>query len=243
MSYARDLLAAELCEATARTLDKIAAERQAAKINERDYLHPACLSAAREIVSRREATEVSTTVRLESEIWPRLGAVDIGFLISAEPPVLVELKAGVGRHALVACAWDALKLAFALQTGRASDAYLLAAAPVADWAHARGSEFFATRTFESEALRETFADGWKTWERDGYPAGSRVPARFATRALSRTQFIVGAAPWELRLSAVHVEQPSAWIEWAPLLARPLVDAASQRDELHEGAVACASVRQ
>jgi hypothetical protein len=232
MSYGSDLLASQLCEATARTLDETAAERQAATINERDVLHPICLSVARTI-GKREAMEVSTTVRLESETWPRLGAVDIGFLVSGEPPLLVELKAGVGRHALVACAWDALKLAFALQIGRASDAYLLAAAPAGDWASARGSEFFSTRAFESEALREDYADGWKTWERDGYPAGSRVPARLATRALSRRRFLVGETPWELRLSAVHVEQPLAWIEWAPLLAPPGVAAGSERDELHE----------
>jgi len=45
--------------------------------------------------------------------------------------------------------------------------------------NSRGSEFFATQAFESEALRDAFADGWKTWERDGYSAGIHVPARIA----------------------------------------------------------------
>jgi len=95
MSYARDVLAAELCEATARTLEENASERQIAAINERDYLQPACLSAARNLWRTQKPMEVSTTLRVASERWPRLGAVDIAFHKPGEPPILVALVRGI----------------------------------------------------------------------------------------------------------------------------------------------------
>jgi hypothetical protein len=58
MSYASDLLAAELCEATARMLEETATERQAVTINERDVLHPICVSETRGRSGSRRADPI-----------------------------------------------------------------------------------------------------------------------------------------------------------------------------------------
>lgn len=86
-----------------------------------------------------------------------------------------------------------------------------------DWAIARGGEFFSTATFDVAPLRHTFADGWKLWERDGYPAGRRVPSRLATRAIGRVPMVIAGRGWEIRVAAVHRTDPVEWIDWVPLL--------------------------
>lgn len=222
MSELNDELLVELARTTAVLLAQRALERGRASINERDYLQPSCVAAARALAAQRDDVELAATVRLRSEIWPRLGGIDVALIRHSQPqPILVELKAGTGRDGLIACAWDALKLAFALQLSQTSDAYLLAAAPADDWSSARGSEFFTDCWFESDALRDPFADGWRTWERDGYPAGQQVPAAFRTRAICAVPFHVALTRWEIRVAAVHVDDPWTWIEWSPLLGYAL----------------------
>ena len=205
-----------LATATADRLVERASERGVTSPNERDYLQPSCLDAARalavESVSRGIDLQVRTNLRMRSNDWPRLGAVDIA-LTADEKTTAVELKAGTGRHALVACAWDAVKLSFALQLDLVSSAYVLALAPTDDWADARGGEFFGTATFETAPLRDKFADGWKLWERDGYPAGRRVPSSFATQAVCRVPIRIAGRGWEIRAAAVHRNDPAEWIEW------------------------------
>lgn len=88
-----------------------------------------CLAAARALAAEQASVgvdlQVATNLRLQSDDWPRLGAVDIA-LTADDRTTAVALKAGSGRHALIACAWDAVKLSFALQLDMMSSAYLLA---------------------------------------------------------------------------------------------------------------------
>jgi len=137
-----------LATATADRLVERASERGVTSPNERDYLQPSCLDAARalavESVSRGIDLQVRTNLRMRSDDWPRSGAVDIA-LTADQKTTAVDLKAGTGRHALVACAWDAVKLSFALQLDLVSSAYVLALAPTDDWADARGGEFSGRR--------------------------------------------------------------------------------------------------
>ena len=209
-----------LASATADRLVEQASERGVAVPNEKGYLQPSCLAAARrlaiEMVSRGIDMQVSTSLWIRSDDWLRLGPVDIALTADGRITA-VELKAGSGRHALTACAWDAVKLAYALQLDMVSSAYLLALAPTDDWPIARGSEFFATATIETAPLRDTFADGWKRWERDGYPAGTRVPSRLDTRAVCSVPIVIEGRSWEIRVAAIHRHDPPEWIDWRPLL--------------------------
>ncbi|CAN5215662.1 hypothetical protein BH09ACT13_BH09ACT13_06840 [soil metagenome] len=71
--------------------------------------------------------------------------MDVSLLFPNGKPVFIERKCETGRNALGRCSWDAVKLAFALQTGEASAAYLLAATTVTDWEMGiRGAELLET---------------------------------------------------------------------------------------------------
>ena len=214
-----DAVVTELAEETADRLVRVAADSGLTRINERDHLQPTCAEAARRVASRAAVRlSAQTSYRFSSALWPRLGAVDVAFVPERGAPAFVELKAGSGRNALAACAWDAVKLAFALQLGEAAAVYLLAATPASDWVTpgCRGAEFFASDAFETLALREPYIDWWTSWERDGYPAGSTVPAGFRTRAICGVPLELGAAEWEIRVAAVDVERVE-WLDWARTL--------------------------
>jgi hypothetical protein len=219
VTSAVDELVVELAHETARVIAELAAEKELAWVNERDHLQPTCARVARgSSTVARNGLAVSTSLRFTSSVWPRLGGIDLAFTSNEGPPVVVELKCGAGNDALAACAWDALKLAYLLQLGNVSAAYLLAATPVADWTFPRrGTEFFTTRAFETMSLLEPYLDWWRAWERDGYPAGTRVPAGFRTSALCRVPFRMAASDWELAVAAVHAEGDE-WVEWASVLS-------------------------
>jgi hypothetical protein len=170
-------------------------------------LQPCCPSVAQAIARRwTPPPRVSTGFRFSSPLWPRLGRVDIALLLPDAKPVAVELKCGSGRDALGACAWDALKLAFALQTGGISGAYLLAATSTRDWTRRfRGTELFETAVVDTLRLREHFIDWWRQWERLGDPTPSRVPSQFMTRAVCRIPFEVDRDSWEVRVAAITVD--------------------------------------
>lgn len=118
-------------------------------------------------------------------------------------PVAVELKCGDTNDTFGPCAWDALKLALALQSGAISEAFLVAATTADQWTKpVRGAEFFETGRMESLALRERFADWWRHWEKRGDPQPTSVPSHFATRAVGRFPFSACETTWELRVAAV-----------------------------------------
>lgn len=126
---------AVLARETAAELERRAAHEGLSRVNERDHLQPACASAARALAAAwTPPAEVSTGFRFRSDLWPRLGGVDVTLLPVGKKPVAIEFKCGSGRDALGPCAWDALKLAFALQLGEISAGYLLAVTPTSDWA-------------------------------------------------------------------------------------------------------------
>jgi len=139
-------------------------------------------------------------------LWPRVGGVDLALFLAGEKPVAVELKCGSGRNALGPCAWDALKLALALQIGEVSAAYLVAGTSAGDWAQGfRGAELFEAAAVDTLQLRERFSDWWRQWERLGDPTPLKVPRRFKTRAVCRALFDVDGVPWELRVAALRVD--------------------------------------
>jgi len=212
----------ELATETAAELERRCARDGLSYVNERDHLQPSCASAARAIAgSWRPPAEVSTGFRFRSDLWPRLGGVDVALIFAGQKPVAVELKCGSGRNALGPCAWDALKLAFALQIGEASAAYLLAGTTTSDWAGGhRGTELFETAAVDTLILRGRFIEWWRQWERLGDPTPIKVPRRFTTRTIGIVPFEVGPLAWELRVAAVSVDSTDQ-IVWPLTLPRPI----------------------
>jgi hypothetical protein len=123
-------------------------------------------------------------------------------------------------------------LAFLLQRGLITAGYLLAAAPLEIWSgEARGCELFETTEVETIELHETFKDWFRYWERQGYPAGTTVPARFRTERLTRVQFPLSLTKWELRAAAVEVTDGEQ-LAWA-LEAAPRTEASLHDDVTDE----------
>ena len=206
---------------TAARLERRAESEDLSRINERDHLAPEFGRALQDVVagtSFRSALPGERKIRNLAE-WPRIGDVDALIGQQEAAPVFVELKCGSTPDALCACAWDLAKLALALRTARASEAYLVAGAPSDLWeAGMRGAEFFSERREHAENLNERFGDWWEKWERLGDPLPLRVPAATDTVPAGRADFAVGDTPWSLRLSRVIVPT-SDWYEWQ-LFLRP-----------------------
>lgn len=219
MTVSADAWLTDLATKTALELARRADRDRLSRVNERDHLQPCCALVARSIArSLTPPVAVSTTFRFQSRLWPRLGRVDIALLPADGQPIAIELKCGMGRDALGPCAWDALKLAFALQLGAVSAAYLLAASPAADWKNSyRGAELFANATFDTLVVRERFLDWWRQWERLGDPRPIEVPRQFATRVISRARFVVDGVPWQLRVAELSVGD-EVRIPWPSTLA-------------------------
>jgi hypothetical protein len=130
----------------------------------------------------------------------------------------VELKCGFGVNALGPCVWDAVKSAWGLARADAAGAYLVAGTTALDWAKSvRGAEFFSEGDWSTWELRGVFGDWWRHWEKDGYPAATRLPECFTTQRISTAAFSVAGSGWELRLTRVSVPEGVAWIERPPLL--------------------------
>lgn len=96
-----DDLLTELARETASAVGNLATARRVTWLNERDHLQPSCAHAARNIAQASEAPlEATTSLRIISPLWPRLGRVDLAFVSGAAKPVVVELKCGARRDAL-----------------------------------------------------------------------------------------------------------------------------------------------
>jgi hypothetical protein len=217
-----DALVARIATQTAVEISTRAAKLRLHYVNERDHLQPACLLAA-----STEAAKYSPPVvakpgwRFQSPLWPRLGAVDIALMLSEERPIALELKCGGGRHALGPCAWDVLKIAFALQVGAISHGYLIAATRAEDWSRAfPGTELFDSATIDTRVLYERFGEWWRHWEGLGDPVPRKVPAQMSTRAVCTTPFRVAGVPWQLKVAAVEIDVGEPII-WPPRLSDAL----------------------
>jgi hypothetical protein len=190
----------------ARRLALLAKERDLERINERDHMQACAQSSlAERAPSLLEGCASSSQRKVRFPEWPRLGNVDLTLdPPDPMPPVFFELKCGAGEDALGPCAWDLLKLAFLTRKGEATAGFLIAATTAEAWElPARGAEFFGDGNWEASELRELYGDWWRQFERDGYPAGTRVPAHISTQAVAAERFHVGATAWELRASWVR----------------------------------------
>lgn len=206
-------------------LEAIASERVLETIRERDLqaVSASVLARTHPIVADPLPVTGQAPHGL-SEYWPRLGNVDVALAAPPFLPVFVELKCGRGTDALGPCAWDLLKLAFALLVEATSAGFLMAAAPSSRWDEGiRGAELLDAGEWTAEELRESFAGWWRLWERDGrteanpvgYCPPPSVPSSFSTSPLGDpAPFMVGSTPWRLRLAEVAVWERE-WFAWEP----------------------------
>ena len=230
-----DLFVVRVAEEVAARLTSQALIESWTRIGEQRQLQPVTAAVARELAQQtRPAIVVATAYPLHADEWPLLGPGDLALTVDEDgAPAIVELKAGSDRNALGPCSWDALKLAFLLQRGLITVGYLLATAPLEIWSgEARGCELFETAEVETLELRETFKDWFRYWERQGYPAGSTVPARFRTERLTRVQFPLSLTKWELRAAAVEVTDGEQ-LAWALEQAAPHTEASLHDDVTDE----------
>lgn len=230
-----DLFVVRVAEEVATRLTSQALIESWTRIGEQRHLQPVTAAVARELAQQTTpAIVVGTAYPLRADEWPLLGPGDLALTVDEDgAPAIVELKAGSDRNALGPCSWDALKLAFLLQRGLITAGYLLATAPLEIWSgEARGWELFETTEVETLELHETFKDWFRYWERQGYPAGTTVPARFRTERLTRVQFPLSLTKWELRAAAVKVTDGEQ-LAWALEPAAPHTEASLHDDVTDE----------
>lgn len=161
----------------------------------------------------------------------RVGPADIALEHPDRAPTLIEVK--LGSEELAACAWDTAKLAALVAEEQASYALLIAAAPSATWAEgALGSELFHSQSWNLEDLLARFARWFSFWREDiaNYP--KRLPARWETSAVARSDLLVGAGAWEIRAASIgevsgtflplaYSPQVASWKRGAPAPANEL----------------------
>lgn len=111
----------------ARECEGLAATRGLGHLNERDHLDPVVKRVLPQHVLYTGGNEmrVSKARKAKCEEWPKLGNIDY-VLESGATVVGLELKAGADKHALAACAWDAVKLGFLLERSDICAGFLLA---------------------------------------------------------------------------------------------------------------------
>ena len=145
--------------------------------------------------------------------WPRLGPFDVSLRWN-DVTVYGELKCGDTEDTLEACAWDALKCAFALRHGFGAAMFLIAGAPQELWQRrARGCELFGGGEWDAADLRARYVRGFTTWERDGYKP-QLVPDRIRTIAGARLELDVNSTPWALAIAQVE-PVGDGWLTWGP----------------------------
>ncbi len=230
-----DLFVVRVAEEVAARLTSQALIEGWTRIGEQRHLQPVTAAVARDFAEQTTpAIVVRTAYPLRSDEWPLLGPGDLALTGDEDgAPAIVELKAGSDRNALGPCSWDALKLAFLLRRGLITAGYLLATAPLEIWSgEARGCELFETSEVETLELHETFNDWFRYWERQGYPAGTIVPARFRTQRLTCVQFPLSLTTWELRAAAVAITDREQ-LAWAQEPAAPHTEV-SLHDDLTDG---------
>lgn len=193
-------------------------------LNEAKHLAPTFRAALADAGAKtRPAPEVSPTLGVAPlrSLWPRLGPFDAS-LRWGNRTVYGELKCARDEGTLEACAWDALKCAFALRHGFGTGMLLLAGAPKALWdRRARGCELFDGGQWDAADLRVRYVRGFTTWERDGYKP-VRVPERLRTLDGPRIPLDVNGEPWLLALARVE-PVGEGWLDWQPVLAAKATD--------------------
>ena len=148
----------------------------------------------------------------------RVGPADIALEHADRAPTLIEVK--LGGEELAACSWDTVKLAVLLAEERASDAFLIAAAPSESWNRdALGSELFRPRRWSAEDLLARFASWFAFWRADiaNYPR--QLPASWTIVPVARAELTIGAEAWEIRAAAIgEVSQALLPVAYSPHVA-------------------------
>ena len=217
-----DHLLQRVAEDAASELERFCAARGLTYANERDHLAKCCRTVTTRIAAALEPPiALSPNAFGDRHGWIGLGGVDLVCRWADRPPTFLELKCGAGKSALRPCVWDAVKLSTAVLGRNACSGYLLAGAPVSDWAaRVPGAEFFDSAEWETLGpdVRERFLSDWRFWESEATPhIPGRVAGRFTTVALGSFPLTIGTTGWELRLARV---EPSAdWVAWLPILRR------------------------
>lgn len=196
-------------------------ERGLAAINERDHLQPMFRTALEQLAAL-ETLVPTVSSRLTHGLkdeWPRLGNFDVS-LGWGPVEVFGELKCGQTELTLSACGWDAAKCAFALSHGVGTAMLLVAAAPASLWdPPGVGLELLSDGEWDMADIRDRYAAGFRTWERDGYKP-AYVYRRFRTVEVSRNSpFRIAHHEWLIGISRVEAVDDER-MDWLSLVAPP-----------------------
>jgi hypothetical protein len=140
--------------------------------------------------------------------WPGVGSLDIE-ISSASGPVWAELKWAKTADYLFNCLWDAAKLARAVRDGVASAGYLVAGAPVSEWA--KGSAYsilFDFSAYPGDSIvtsNPKFENCWRGWRKENtgtYPEQLAAPIFTWPEGEVEMRPDEGGEPWSIRVARV-----------------------------------------
>jgi hypothetical protein len=135
---------------------------------------------------------------LLEEAWNgRVGGVDLAIDLE-EGLTLIELK--WDPQTLAACAWDAVKLASALQAGEAQCAFLIAGSPISAGFH--GNELLETADFDPIELRRRYARDFDFWKGDVKNHPRLVPRSWQVELRHDATLKFKGEPWQIRLAQI-----------------------------------------
>lgn len=209
-------LFAAAADKSAPELGPLAIKRGRDYVTERYELQPTFKAKLEvECVSARPRPRVSPRLKVDLTRWyTAIGPFDISLDWQSKAIAYGELKAGPDTNALVACVWDAPKLALMVRTDAAPCGHLVACSPEPLWRpETDGIELFFAGEWEMRDLRKRHASWWKKWEKQGYMP-LRIPDRLRTTAVHIADFKCAGKPW--RLGVARVEPlGDGWYDWEP----------------------------
>lgn len=138
-------------------------------------------------------------VRLQDAWEGRVGGVDLALDLE-DGPALIELK--WDPQTLAACAWDAVKLAAALQAGEGKRVFLIAGSPASDGFH--GDELLETRDVDPIDLRQRYARDFDYWKGDVKNHPLLVPRSWRLEFKHGATLEFKGAAWQIRLAELEV---------------------------------------
>lgn len=116
--------------------------------------------------------------------WPRVGPVDVALIEEGwAQAAFLELKWGQGT--LYNCVWDLAKMAATVSGEVCGSAFLIAGAPLEDWAAADGAELFSSGTTRLVDLFERHPTHWRKWCKEVNTHALSATPRRAHRPLRR----------------------------------------------------------
>jgi hypothetical protein len=191
---------------TAGALQVLAYDIGAEHPREHDLQTELCRSL-RMVLSGDAGPAMRPQVSAKLKDWPKVGAFDLGAEVGHVVEVAVELKLAKDAETISQNGWDALKLGLAVAVGRATAAYVVAAAPTeafASWPQAIPG-VLGGLTWDTREDLPRFGPWWDDQLKGSGARPRKLPARLQTTPVANAAIRTPDSEWMLAAAAVRLD--------------------------------------